>query len=146
LNESSIAVRFKPMVDRIAQLVEEPGGAAPGTLELSTRPLRGGLVARAVRAVTARYRDASGKRRVQRWVIKELAGRARREAVIYQALARTPAKRLAPSLLAVRAAEGKVTRLFIERMSGTSGLGATSWRPRAYSGPWRCSTTWRHRS
>jgi hypothetical protein len=104
------------MIDTSAQLLGKPGVAAPGTLDLRTRALQGGLVARAVRAVTARYRDPSGKRRVQHWVVKELDGRARREAAIYQALARTPASRLAPSLLAVEAEMDDVIRLYIERI------------------------------
>jgi hypothetical protein len=100
----------------IAELLASRTGLTAGTLEVRTRQLTGGLVSASVRAVTARYRDGRGRQRVARWVIKQLSGRARREAGIYEALRLTSAGKTAPSLIAVEETEAGALELYIEQV------------------------------
>jgi hypothetical protein len=100
----------------IAELLTSRTGLTPGTLKIQTVQLTGGLVSPSVRAVTARYRDGRGRRRLARWVIKQLSGRARREAGIYEALRLTRAGKTAPPLISVEQTEAGALELYIVRV------------------------------
>jgi aminoglycoside phosphotransferase (APT) family kinase protein len=53
---------------------------------------------------------------VTRWVVKQLEGPARREVAIYEALGRTSASSMAPSLVAVEENEAGALQLYLERV------------------------------
>jgi hypothetical protein len=74
--------------------------ADPGELHLQHRRLRGGLQAASVTRLAVRYRDARGRSRVHPRVVKRLAGRAAREAMVYQELLGSLPTAFAPRLLA----------------------------------------------
>jgi aminoglycoside phosphotransferase (APT) family kinase protein len=95
-------------------------------LSVAAEPLRGGISAAHVAAVRAAYRDADGRPRSASWVVKGLAGPARREAGVYRWLARH-AFAYAPRLVAALA-DGDRTWLVLERV-----VAAERW-------PWRDTT------
>jgi len=101
-------------------VAERRGGAL---LSVAGAPLRGGISADQVVAVRAAYLDVDGRPRSASWVVKELAGPARREAGVYGWLARHGFP-FAPRLVAVRQ-DGARTRLVVERV-----IAAARW-------PWR---------
>lgn len=95
----------------VAELAAAEHGAAPEAIELE--PLRGGLVAPAVRQVTVRWRQ-DGRPRSWRLVAKRLPAGERRELVVHRRLAERLPGRLAPGLLgSARLADG-ATVLFLE--------------------------------
>lgn len=70
----------------------------PESLEISLRPLRGGLESAAVARVEVRFEDR-GRRSLFAFVAKRLDGRAVREASIYRVLVARQAADFAPGLL-----------------------------------------------
>jgi hypothetical protein len=103
-------------METVAELLASRTGLTPGTLKVRTLQLTGGLVSQSVRAVAAQYRDGRGRRRRARWVVKQLEGRALREAEIYEALKRTTARETAPSMIAAKKVEGGALELYIEEV------------------------------
>jgi hypothetical protein len=91
----------------------------PLELELQDRELRGGLEARGVSRVVARYRDQRGRHRVFTCVIKSVAGAAAREARVYRHLVASHVAAMAPRLLAWHEpASGNVV-LYLESLRRT---------------------------
>ncbi|HYH45578.1 MAG TPA: phosphotransferase, partial [Thermoanaerobaculia bacterium] len=68
-------------------------------LEISLRPLRGGLESAAVARVEVRFEDGPGRRTLFAFVAKRLDGRTVREAAIYRDLVAREAADFAPALL-----------------------------------------------
>lgn len=99
-------------LERVARFLERRLGERPRELRFAVEKLRGGLMARAVVMVVARYRDRSGKRRTEKFVVKHLEGAAAREASIYEKVLH-PECALAPTLFEVERAPGRV-RLYLE--------------------------------
>lgn len=99
--------------------------ASPGAALITVReqPLRGGITAELVVALRAEFREEGGRVRSASWVVKVLAGPARREAGVYGWLARHGFAH-APRLVAVLQ-DGERTRLVLERV-----VAADRW-------PWR---------
>lgn len=96
---------------------------------IERKVLGGGIEASEVALVTARYRDAVGRAKLLRFVLKQLAGRPAREADVYERLAAPYAGDLAPRLLAVERSEPDRTLLFVEALR------------RANAWPWRDIST-----
>lgn len=101
---------------QLKAFVSAHAGGVVRQLQLKSRSLRGGLISASVRRVDAKYRDESDRWRSFRFVIKELCGEHRREAVIYEALSRTPLCAVAPRLLRVEHLGGMV-RLYLESVA-----------------------------
>ncbi len=102
-------------------LVARERGAA--LLSVGAAPLRGGISAAHVATLRAAYLDAGDRIRSASWVVKELAGPARREAGVYRWLARHGFPH-APRLVAALP-EGDRILLVLERV-----VAAERW-------PWR---------
>ncbi|MFO7181739.1 MAG: phosphotransferase, partial [Pseudomonadota bacterium] len=99
-------------LDHVARFVERRLGERPKDLGIGVEKLRGGLMARAVVMVVARYRDRAGKRRTDKFVVKHLEGPATREALVYETVLH-PECPLAPTLFEVERAQRGV-RLYLE--------------------------------
>lgn len=99
-------------------------GREPADLQITRRPLTGGLEAASVDRIVARYRDGLGRRRTFRMVAKQLQGAAAREAEVYRRLlARSTS--LAPIVFRIERPDAGVAILFLESIACVS-----SW-------PWR---------
>jgi hypothetical protein len=98
----------------LEELIARQTGIVPRDLRLQVRPLRGGLVSASVEQVTARYLDGRGRQRVTSFVVKKLDGDARREAAVYEGLAGTRLRGLAPALLAIDRSDADVHHLYLE--------------------------------
>jgi Phosphotransferase enzyme family len=99
-------------------------GVQPGEASIEVKPLRGGLMADAVLRISARYQDSSGRSRLSSFVVKQLAGDAMREALIYEHLVASHAQDLAPRLLDIERSDGAAV-LFLEAVN------------RSQAWPWR---------
>jgi Ser/Thr protein kinase RdoA (MazF antagonist) len=100
----------------IAQAIARRTGEAPNSLRLRVTPLTGGLVSESVQSVAAHYVDGRGRARLERFVVKQLAGEARREAAIYRGLMRSAVRQLAPALVSIDADEHGTVQLVIQQV------------------------------
>jgi hypothetical protein len=82
-------------------VVAQQAGVPPNAISLAATPLKGGTEAELILLLTARYRDALGRQRAKQIVVKQLSGRAVREAAVYRALRERRARLAAPNLLAL---------------------------------------------
>lgn len=73
----------------------------PSEMQVESRSLPGGLEAVHVALITVRYKTGLGKSKSLRIVCKKLAGRATREAAVYERLAAKGVTHLSPKLIAV---------------------------------------------
>jgi hypothetical protein len=110
------------LVNRVLSHVGEP---ADDVLSTVVRKLRGGLEADHVVHVSAVYRDPEQRHRRIQFVVKALAGPARREGRIYADYLRPHWGGLCPRLLGSEDTAGGQTLLFLEALR----------RPRGW--PWR---------
>jgi hypothetical protein len=91
---TTIQATSDPIRAWAARLVPEP----MRELSIERKPLTGGLESPEVVRVTARYRDRSNRSRMFRFVLKQLHGRAAREASAYERLAARYAVDVSPQL------------------------------------------------
>jgi hypothetical protein len=110
------------VVNQVLARMREPVGRV---LCVSSRQLRGGIEADQVVEVNAMYRDAIERRRQVRFVVKSLAGSARREAEIYTGHLRPHWGMLCPRFLGAEHTTDGRTVLYLEALR----------RPRGW--PWR---------
>jgi hypothetical protein len=96
--------------------------AREATIEF--KPLRGGLEAVHVTLVTARYADAARRPRIVRFVMKQLSGRAMREAFVYERVVSAYASDVAPAVLAIEQPSPCHSVLYIEAIRP---VGAWPW-------------------
>jgi hypothetical protein len=89
---------------------------SPRELRLEHRSLRGGLTAAGIVRVAVRYRDESGRPRVQMLVIKRLAGAATHEVRVYEEFLAHHAPDLAPCLLASDRLQSDRAILYLEAL------------------------------
>ena len=101
-------------LDPTAAWMERLAGEPMREASIERKPLAGGLEAPEVALVTARYRDGANRRRMLRFVLKRLEGRAVREAAAYEQLAARHAADLSPRLLGVEHAAPDRALLCIE--------------------------------
>jgi aminoglycoside phosphotransferase (APT) family kinase protein len=101
---------------RIEEALARRTGEAPRGLRLEATPLTGGLVSESVQSVAAHFVDGRGRARAQRFVVKQLAGEARREAAIYRALRGSSVQRLAPALVSIDQDKDGTIQLVIQQV------------------------------
>lgn len=99
---------------RVAEFVQRLSRENAHDLVLRAEPLSGGLTARSVYRVKARYFDEFGKLRLFRFVVKHVEGSGEREARVYEALRETKLGSLTPAVLGVARADGAPTHLYLE--------------------------------
>jgi hypothetical protein len=87
---------------------------------IKLKPLDGGHEAVQVTLVSARYSDAAGRLRLVRFVMKQLAGRPMREALVYQRLIFAHAADVAPAVLAIKQPSPCRSVLYIEAIRRVS--------------------------
>jgi hypothetical protein len=110
------------LVDRV---LAQTGQSAAHVLSASSRTLRGGIEAEQVVRVVGVYLDPMQRRRQVRFVVKSLAGPARREAQIYLGQLRPHWGALCPRLLGSEETPDGQTVLYLEAL------------PRPNGWPWR---------
>jgi hypothetical protein len=91
----------QPILDVLRGWIERLAGEPIRDVTIERQALAGGLEAAEVVLVTARYRDSSNRARMRRIVLKQLHGRAVREAAVYEQLAAPCATDLSPRLFGV---------------------------------------------
>jgi len=116
-----------PLRDFVRRVAGEGARDAP----IEVRPLRGGLEAQEVALATVRFRDAAGRLRLTRFVMKQLEGRSTREALIYERLVSVHARQLSPQLLAVDRPSKRRAILYLEAIRR---VGAWAWQDLSIAG------------
>lgn len=109
-------LRHPDLRGAVAGFVAERLGRPPAEIEYE--PLRGGLIASAVRRVTVRWRD-DGRERRWRFVAKRLDPEQHRELAAHRELASRLPGRLAPALLGSAELAGGGEVLFLEWIRAT---------------------------
>jgi hypothetical protein len=91
----------QPIPDALRGWIERLAGEPIREVTCEHRALAGGLEAPEVVLLTARYRDSSNRPRMLRLVLKQLHGRAVREAAVYEQLAASCATDVSPRVFGV---------------------------------------------
>jgi aminoglycoside phosphotransferase (APT) family kinase protein len=99
---------------QIFRLVDRLAGELLRDVTIERKVLAGGTTSSDVALVTTRYRDHLGRPRMLRFVVKQLTGRAAREAAVYAELVAGYARDMSPRLLAVDRVEPDTVLLVIE--------------------------------
>ena len=115
--------------NRIHNILEHLHGQRPRGLRLQVKALRGGLESLAVFRVKAEFEDNRRRRQTSWMVVKQLAGTGAREAAVYEKLVVSPAREIAPHLLAVDHPGNDRSTLYLE------------WVRRFSNWPWRDFST-----
>lgn len=103
----------------VCDIIQQVENGPVENVQITSKPLRGGLEASSVAVVAVRYRNTSNRQKMVRLVAKQLNGRATREGLIYQQLVAAHAKDLAPKLVAVEQTDDDASLLLIEAIRRT---------------------------
>jgi hypothetical protein len=117
--------------DAIRDFVQRVAGDGARDAPIELQPLRGGLEAQEIALATVRHRDAAGRPRLIRFVVKRLQGRATREALVYERLVSVHAGQVSPRLLAVDWPSEDRAILYLEAIRRA---GAWMWRDLSIAG------------
>ncbi len=98
----------------VGDIIAARSGSFPQDLIIDRQRLGGGAEATEVALVTARYRTPRNRPTMLRVVVKQLDGRAAREALVYQRLVAAHAVQIAPELLAVESLGPDSALIFLE--------------------------------